>query len=177
MRAIASINVSSVQIGEEKISMVEKIIRNITVSYTHLDVYKRQDIGGEYTFGDYLALRYITCGITVAGGLVWALTGDRSREEALILFLMVFYKMLDGFADVYESEFQRSGRLHLTGKSSTFRTLLSVTAFVVCMYTSRSLRLSCAAAVAAGIAGVWLFDAVILKAVPDVNYRVDFRCV
>ena len=27
---------------------------------------------------------------------------------------------------------------------------------------------------AAGIAGVWLFDAVILKAVPDVNYRVDF---
>lgn len=30
MRAIASINVSSVQIGEEKISMVEKIIRNIT---------------------------------------------------------------------------------------------------------------------------------------------------
>ena len=30
MRGIASINVSSVQIGEEKISMVEKIIRNIT---------------------------------------------------------------------------------------------------------------------------------------------------
>lgn len=146
----------------------------LTIAYFGVRTFHITDIGGEYTFGDYLALRYITCGITVAGGLVWALTGNRSREEALILFFMVFYKMLDGFADVYESEFQRDGRLHLTGKSSAFRTLLSVAAFVICMYTSKSLKISCAAAVAAGIAGVWLFDMLVLQAVPDVNYRSNF---
>ena len=36
----------------------------------------------------------------------------------MILILLVIYKVIDGYADVYESEFQRQGSLYLTGKSN-----------------------------------------------------------
>ena len=70
----------------------------------------------------------------------------------ILLFLLVGYKVLDGFADVYESEFQRCGRLYLTGKSNTFRTLLSVGVVLLTLLAGRNLLLSCCAALAAPIA-------------------------
>ena len=66
-------------------------------------------------------------------------TGDYGADKCVILFLLVIYKVIDGYADVYESEFQRQGSLYLTGKSNFFRTLLSVATFtvVLCLlYTS-----------------------------------------
>ena len=76
-------------------------------------------------------------GIFVSGQILAAiLTGffymilfvDGTVKKAVVM-LMVCYKVVDGFADVYESEFQRNGKLYLTGKSNTFRTLLSVGCF------------------------------------------------
>lgn len=44
--------------------------------------------------------------------------GDYNGEKCTILLLLVVYKVIDGYADVYESEFQRQGSLYLTGKSN-----------------------------------------------------------
>ena len=88
----------------------------------------------------------------------------------MVIFLLVAYKVIDGFADVYESEFQRKGRLYLTGKSNTFRTLLSVGVFLVCLAAGKNLAAACGAAVCAQIAGVYLFDLVVLKSLEDVDY-------
>jgi hypothetical protein len=70
---------------------------------------------------------------------------------------MVVYKILDGFADCFDSEFQRQGRLDLTGKSNAFRTLVSVAAFCLVMFQTRDLVLSCAASVFGQAAGILLF--------------------
>lgn len=80
------------------------------------------------------------------------------------------YKVADGFADVYESEFQRNGNLHLTGKSNTFRTILSVGTFLAALVGSGSLLAACGAAVGAQAAGILLFDVVILKRLEGVDY-------
>ena len=45
--------------------------------------------------------------------------GDYTAGKCMILLLLVIYKVIDGYADVYESEFQRQGCLYLTG-SLTF---------------------------------------------------------
>ena len=85
-------------------------------------------------FGDYLRHRKLTSGFAVAISavyLAWTVfTGNYSAEKAMAVFLLAIYKIIDGFADVYESEFQRQGYLYLTGKSNTFRTILSVCAFL-----------------------------------------------
>ena len=78
--------------------------------------------------------------------------------------------MIDGFVDVYESEFQRQGCLYLTGRSNTFRTILSVGVFLATLVSGAGLFAACAAAVLGQIAGVVLFDIVVLRELKRVDY-------
>lgn len=53
------------------------------------------------------------CVLTLMHGM-----GRYTADKCMILILLVIYKVIDGYADVYESEFQRQGSLYLTGKSN-----------------------------------------------------------
>lgn len=140
---------------------------------------------GEYSFGEYLHHRYLTCGAALlcgAGYLVLFHNRYTGREMA-VLFLLICYKVVDGFADVYETEFQRNGRLYLTGKSNTFRVILTVGTFLTALtcshwyyllnpaLTDNSLLIACGVAVAAQVLGVLLFDVPVLRELPTVAYE------
>ena len=133
------------------------------LAYFGIRPFQITDSGKEYRFGDYLHHRYITCILAIAAGAGYLIWSRYTIWKASVIFLLVCYKVIDGFADVYESEFQRNGNLHLTGKSNTFRTLLSVGTFLVVLIAGRNLVIACSAAVAAQIAGVIVFDIIILK--------------
>ena len=81
------------------------------------------------------------------------------------------YKVIDGYADVYESEFQRQGSLYLTGKSNFFRTILSVSVFLVTLAAFEHLLLACVAAVAAQMLGVALFNLDVIHALAHVDWN------
>ena len=89
----------------------------------------------------------------------------------MILILLVIYKVIDGYADVYESEFQRQGSLYLTGTSNFFRTLFSVSVFLVTLAAFEHLLFSCLAAVAAQAAGIALFNLDVIHALPSVDWN------
>ncbi|MEI3183717.1 MAG: hypothetical protein V8S98_10570 [Lachnospiraceae bacterium] len=98
------------------------------VAYFGIRPFQITDGKGEYSFGDYLEHRNVTCILALAAGGVltyWHGTGEYTAK-CMILILLVIYKVIDGYADVYESEFQRQGSLYLTGKSNFFRTIFSV---------------------------------------------------
>lgn len=124
-----------------------------------------------YRFGDYLHHRYVTCGLAVLLGIGYLAISGYSTGKAVIIFLLIGYKVIDGFADAYESEFQRSGRLYLTGKSNTFRTILSVGVFLVVLTLGRNLGAACVAAVCAQLAGVYLFDVTVLRELNCADYN------
>lgn len=90
----------------------------------------------------------------------------------MVIFLLIGYKVIDGFADVYETEFQRIGRLYLTGKSNTFRTILSVGVFfaVLVLTPGKNLLLACMMALLAQLVGLYVFDIAVLG-----RYRIDYR--
>lgn len=144
------------------------------VAYFGIRPFQITDGDYEYSFGDYRSHRLLTCACAVAAGIVYlcfnVLMGDYSFQKASVIFLLALYKVIDGFADVYESEFQRNGNLHLTGKSNTFRTVLTVFSFLGSLLITRQLLLSCAVAVAAQLAGVLIFDIHIIRQLPGVNY-------
>lgn len=140
------------------------------LAYFGIRPFQITDGKGEYRFGDYLYHRRLTCGAALVLGAVWVALSGYRREKAVVIVLLVAYKVIDGFADVYESEFQRVGRLYLTGKSNTFRTILSVGVFLVCLSVGRNLAVACAAAVAAQIAGVYLFDLAVIRQLDGVDY-------
>ena len=129
------------------------------------------DTAGRHSFGDYRRFRYMTCAGTLAAAFSYALLFSRSGVSRTVLLLMVFYKVLDGFADCFDSEFQRQGRLDLTGKSNAFRTLVSVSFFTAVMFTTRDLILSCAAAVLGQMLGILLFCLSPLSAFPAIDFR------
>lgn len=146
------------------------------LAYFGIRPFQITDGVGQYSFGDYLHHRVLTCAAAVvAGGLyllacVYLLPSEYTVYKASILFLLVCYKVIDGFADVYESEFQRSGNLHLTGKSNTFRTILTVGVFLISLAAARNLLLSCLLAVGAQIAGVLLFNICVLRELDSVDW-------
>lgn len=124
----------------------------------------------QYRFGDYLHHRYVTCALALFLGAGYLACIGYSWQKAQIIFLLIVYKVIDGFADVYESEFQRQGCLYLTGRSNTFRTILSVGIFLATLVSGAGLFAACAAAVLGQIAGVVLFDIAVLRELKRVDY-------
>lgn len=145
------------------------------VAYFGLRPFQITDAREEFSFGDYLEHRNITCLAALAAGALYLTymhgTGRYTPGKSMILILLVIYKVIDGYADVYESEFQRQGSLYLTGKSNLFRTLLSVCAFMVTLTAFEHLLLACVAAVAAQGLGVALFNLDVIHALPGVNWK------
>lgn len=143
------------------------------VAYFGMRPFQITDTRHKYTFGEYFALRLLTCTGALLFGLayVWFRRDMYVWVKAATIFLMVAYKVADGFADVYEAEFQRDGRLYLTGKSNTFRTLLSVTVFLGSLMLTKNLVFSSAMAVTAQVAGVVLFNVSVVGCLPQVDWE------
>lgn len=141
------------------------------VAYFGMRPFQITDTRGKYTFMEYLGLRLITCGAALLFGLFYVWWNGYSYVKAMTVFLMVCYKVIDGFADVLEAEFQRNGRLYLTGKSNTFRTLLSVFCFMGSLVVTRNMVFSCAIAVGAQVLGVLLFDFPVIGGLPQVKWE------
>lgn len=153
-----------------------------TVAYFGIRPFQITDGSGEYSFGDYLGHRILTSGMAVLISvlyLTWmGVAGAYSPVKAAVVFLLAMYKIIDGFADVYESEFQRQGCLYLTGKSNTFRTVLSVITFMCVLLFTRDmiapesgLLAACWGAVAAQILGVALFNLSVIGKIKGIDWR------
>jgi O-antigen/teichoic acid export membrane protein len=146
------------------------------VAYFGMRPLQSTDTSQSYTFSEYRLARFATCSMAVIFGICYIIFNTLSpsagytAQKALVVFLMVLYKVLDGFADVYESEFQRNGRLYLTGQAMAFRTLLSVFCFLGTLAVTRELVFSCVVAVLSQGAGILLFDKRMAESVPGMVF-------
>lgn len=147
------------------------------VAYFGLRPLQSTDVAGNYTFGEYRIARLITCFGAIIFGICYIIwntvvpSPGYTVEKSLVVFLMVLYKVLDGFADVYESEFQRKGCLYLTGQAMAFRTIFSVICFLGVLAATRDLVISCLIAVISQAVGIWLFDKRMSKRIPEINFH------
>ena len=140
------------------------------VAYFGIRPFQITDTGNQYSFGDYLGLRHITCAAAMATGFGYVMINGYTFEKTAVVLLMVAYKVIDALADTYEAEFQRSGRLYLTGKSNAFRTLLSVSVFLTVLASTKVLVTASVAAVAAQIAGFLIFDVLVIRKLPEIDW-------
>ncbi|MCI8455133.1 MAG: lipopolysaccharide biosynthesis protein [Lachnospiraceae bacterium] len=141
-------------------------------AYFGIRPFQITDMGNRYSFGEYLGLRLLTCAGALGVGLVYVFWNAYTLTKAATVFLMVVYKVIDALADTYEAEFQRQGKLYLTGKSNAFRTLLSVTVFLTALTATKALVFSCVSAVLAQVLGFLLFDAWLIRKLPGVDWSV-----
>ena len=142
------------------------------VAYFGIRPFQITDTGNRYTFGEYRGLRYYTCAFAIVVALFYVgMNSYRySMEKSLTIMLLVLYKVIDALADTYEAEFQRVGKLYLTGKSNAFRTIFSVAVFLTVLTMTKDLVTASFAAVLAQIAGFFVFDSMIIRELPNIDW-------
>ena len=107
-------------------------------------------------FGSYLRLRLLTCAAAMIFAVLFAFFYAGLSEKTACILIIALYKVTDGLADCYECEFQRLGRLDITGKSMTVRTVVSVGVFLAVLAAAKDLVAACAAMTAALLLSVFL---------------------
>ncbi len=143
-----------------------------TIAYFGIRPFQITDMGNRYTFGEYRGLRVYTCIGAFLVGAWFVKLQDYASEKAIAVLLLGVYKIVDALADTYEAEFQRSGRLYLTGKSNTFRTVLSVGAFLSALAATQSLVYAGLVAVAAQVIGFVICDVLVIRELPGIDWSV-----
>lgn len=137
------------------------------IAYFGIRPFHITDMKNQFSFGDYLGTRVFTSVLAVLAGILFVsvqvMAGNYNLHKAGILLLLAGYKIIDGFADVYESELQRQGLLYRTGQSLAFRTTLSVVTLLTTIVCTHSLMLAAAAADVMQIIGTYLFAVRVLS--------------
>ena len=135
------------------------------IAYFGMRPIQSTDTAYSYSFGDYIQFRLVTAAAAVFGGILYIFAVRASLVKSAVIILMVCYKIIDAIADCYESEYQRDGRLYMTGKSMAFRTLLSVLGFLIALLVSKDIIIASIAAVAMQAAGLYIFCMIPIRSV------------
>lgn len=139
------------------------------IAYYEMRTFQVTDAKGKYQFSEYHATKIIMCCVTlVITGIYIGIKGYY-LEKALIVWLMCLWKVIDGYADVYESQFQTIGRLDLAGKSMTYRILISLIIFFGALISTHNLLLSLVILNIVACIGVIMFDIIIMKKIGRIS--------
>lgn len=141
------------------------------VSYFGMRPVQMTDMSWRFSFGDYRAFRLLSTGASLLCLALYILLFAKSRSIAAIWAAMVGYKITDGLADCYETEYQRQGRLYMTGKSNFLRTIFSAAVFLFILAISGDVVLGSLAFLAAGMLSVYVFAIRPLRLIEGVDYR------
>jgi O-antigen/teichoic acid export membrane protein len=106
------------------------------------------DARGHYQFGDYLALRLATVGLTFVTVVAAVLVLGYRRETALVVAGIALAKCAESITDIFHGLFQRRERMDLIAKSGMAKSALSLAAFYGGLYLGHH--------VAWGVAGLAL---------------------
>lgn len=130
----------------------------VYIAYFEMRTFQVTDVRDEFKFSEYHSGKLITCllMIIVCSLYVWVKRYDSNK--VIVILLVCFSRLVDGYADVYEAHFQKIGRLDLAGKSLAYRTSLFVVALIVGLLVSGKLIYSLIFADVVAIIGLWIFD-------------------
>jgi len=127
-------------------------------AYYEMRNYQVTDAKDKYTFNEYHTTKIICCVMMMVISCLYAICKNYDGYKSAIVILVCFYRMLDGYADLYEAQFHNKGRLDLAGKSMTFRTILTVVVYFGILIATNNLMYSLVAANVFGIIGILIFN-------------------
>ena len=89
--------------------------------------FQSSDIREQYTFGEYYALRIMTCSAMMLASLGYCIYGyffnDYSLNKFAVIMLICALKCIQAFSDVIHGRMQQKGRLDVASKCSSVRFL------------------------------------------------------
>ena len=145
----------------------------IYIAYYEMRNFQVTDENNKYNFSEYHAVKIFNCILMmiVSAGYIWMKHYD--AYKATVIFMVCLYRMLDGYADVYEAEFHHKGRLDLAGKSMAFRTVISVGLYFIILGMTHNLIYALTGAIISGIMGIYIFNIYIFDSVGRIKCTWD----
>lgn len=145
----------------------------VFIEYYETRTYQVTDVKNIYSFGQYKATKLILCIVMLGISICYMLIRERElNDKFMVVILMCAYRMIDGYADLYEGQFQTEGNLYLTGKSQAYRTILSAGTMMIMMFVTHNMIVSILVAIVVAIVGLYLFDINVMKEFHSV--KADF---
>lgn len=145
----------------------------VYIAYFEIRNYRVTDTENKYVFADYHAVKIVLCILMILITSIYSLFKGYTTHKISIVILLSIYRMLDGYADLFEAEFHKNNRLDLAGKSLAFRTLLSVSIYFVLLKITYNLILSLIFAIVSGIIGIIIFDVWVYTAA--INLKITWN--
>lgn len=130
-------------VGEEQAGMFSMAFVTATllmiVANYGVRTYQISDIEEHHSFADYQVNRLITCVIMMVVGYLYCQVRGYGAEMFTICMAVFTYRMVDGFADVYEGRLQQKDKLYLAGISQALRSIAVLAVFSAMLFVTRSL--------------------------------------
>ena len=108
--------------------------------------FQSSDINQKYSFAEYNAMRYITCGAMIIASLAYCVYGiifkDYGAEKFTVIFLICMLKVIQAYADVIHGHMQQRGRLDVATKASSIRYIAEMASYIIMLIITRNLVIS-----------------------------------
>jgi O-antigen/teichoic acid export membrane protein len=110
------------------------------------------DAKQEYSFIDYLLLRFITTILALFVAIFWILIGNFQENTGFIILFIAISKAIESISDVIYGFLQHAERMDKVSKSIIIRNLISILSFTLTLYCFNSLKwASLSLAIVAGV--------------------------
>ena len=149
----------------------------IYIAYYEMRNFEVTDAKDLYTFTDYHVVKLINCIIMMLVSVGYIILKQYDFHKALVIALVCLYRMLDGYADVYEAQFHKDGRLDLAGKSMAYRTFVSVAVYFAILIATHNLVLALCGAVVSGIIGLIICDIMVYNVLDKIIFKLDISAM
>lgn len=100
------------------------------------------DIKEKYSFASYHNTRLFTVFLMLVISLFYVIWQNYDIYKSSIIFLLVLYRALDAYSDVFQGFFQQKNRSDLTGKIQFYRSWLCMLIFALVLLFTKSLLLA-----------------------------------
>ena len=119
----------------------------LTIGNYGMRNYQATDIKNKYAFGVYRSSRIITNILMLAVTMIFILYKGYYLEKALITFLLCVLKATDAVDDIFGGNYQKKGRLDISGKIMSIRIIAYVIAFCIGLFLTKNLVICCCVAI------------------------------
>ena len=116
----------------------------LTIGGFEVRPYQSTDIENKYSFNSYFTFRLLSCLLMVIVSVIYILAGDFNKEKSIVLLMLVLFKMVEAFTDVFAGRFQQRDRIDISGKLFFIRVVMSTAIFIIIVLLSGSLIIASA---------------------------------
>ena len=108
-------------------------------------------------------------------GVIWIIIGGFEREKAIAVVLMMFFKVGESMADVFQGLYQQKGRYDVSCREVFYQTLFFLVAFVITAALTRSLLWTLFVMAAVYLLSLVVIDGQLVRVFSSFRMKFDFH--